>query len=102
MTQFTRTVNGYPRDGLSRAALAVVVHRKDIVPKLRGVAAPTLVLCGRDDRSTPPANSQLLASKIRDARLEWIDACGHMSAIERPDAVNALIVPFVRAHMGDR
>ena len=63
MTQFTRTVNGYSRDGLSRAALAVIVHRKDVTPKLRGVAAPTLVICGRDDRSTPPAKSQALAAK---------------------------------------
>jgi len=102
MTQFTRTVNGYSRDGLSRAALAVVVHRKDVTPKLRGVAAPTLVICGRDDLSTPPAKSQALAAKIRDARLEWIDDCGHMSAIERPEAVNALLVPFVKQHLSDR
>ncbi len=100
MTTFTRTVNGFPRDGLARACLAVVVHRKDVTPKLRGVAAPTLVICGRDDRSTPPQKSQSMTGKIRDARLEWIDQCGHMSAIERPDEVNDLLVPFVRAHAG--
>jgi 3-oxoadipate enol-lactonase len=102
MTQFTRTVNGYPRDGLARACLAVVVHRKDLTPKLRGVASPTLVICGRDDLSTPPAKSQAMTAKIRDARLEWIDACGHMSAIERPDEVNDLLVPFVREHVSSR
>ena len=96
ITEFTRRVNGYSRDGLARAALSVVVHRKDVTPKLRGVAAPTLVVCGRDDASTPPAKSQALAAKIRGARLEWIDASGHMSAIERPDEVNAVLVPFVK------
>jgi pimeloyl-ACP methyl ester carboxylesterase len=25
--------------------------------------------------------------------------CGHMSAIERPDEVNAVVVPFVRDHI---
>ena len=40
-----------------------------------------------------------MTAKIRDARLEWIDACGHMSAIERPDQVNELLVPFVRTHI---
>ena len=99
ITQFTRTVNGYPRDGMARAALAVSVHRKDVTPKLRGIAAPTLVVCGRDDRATPPSKSQSLAAKIRDARLEWIMDCGHMSAIERPDELNALVVPFVREHI---
>jgi pimeloyl-ACP methyl ester carboxylesterase len=99
MTQFARTVNGFPRDGLARACLAVAVHRKDVTAKLRGVASPTLVICGRDDLSTPPAKSQALTAKIRDARLEWIDACGHMSALERPDEVNDLLVPFVREHV---
>lgn len=99
LERFTRTVNGYPRDGMARAALAVTVHRKDITMKLRGIAAPTLVICGRHDRSTPPAKSRELASKIRDAKLEWIDDCGHMSAIERPDAVNELVVPFVKTYI---
>jgi pimeloyl-ACP methyl ester carboxylesterase len=94
---FTRTVNGYPRDGMARAALAVTVHRTDVTPKLRGVACPTLVVCGREDRATPPAKSQALAAKIRDARLEWVAECGHMSAIEAPEQVNALLVPFVKA-----
>jgi pimeloyl-ACP methyl ester carboxylesterase len=96
---FTRTVNGYPRDGMARAALAVVVHRKDVTPKLRGVACPTLVICGKDDAATTPDKSRILASRIRDARLEWIEGSGHMTAIEQPEAVNALLVPFFREHV---
>jgi 3-oxoadipate enol-lactonase len=96
---FTRTVNGYPRDGVARAALAVVVHRKDLTPKLRGVACPTLVVCGREDRATVADKSRALESKIRDARLEWIDRCGHMSAIEKPAEVNKVLVPFVKEMM---
>jgi pimeloyl-ACP methyl ester carboxylesterase len=99
LEQFTRTVNGYPRDGLARAALAVTVHRRDVTAKLRGIAAPALVICGRHDRSCPPPKSRELAAKIRDARLEWIEGAGHMSAIERPDALNALLVPFVKEHV---
>ena len=93
--RFTRTVNGYPRDGMARAALAVTVHRLDVTSKLRGVACPTLVICGRDDRATPPAKSRSLAAKIRDARLEWIDGAGHSSVIEKPAEVNRVLVPFV-------
>jgi 3-oxoadipate enol-lactonase len=96
METFTRTVNGYSRDGMARAALAVVVHRKDVSAKLRGVACPTLVICGKDDASTPPEFSRALAAKIRDARLEWIEECGHMSTIEAPQAVNRVLVPFVK------
>jgi 3-oxoadipate enol-lactonase len=100
LERFTRTVNGYPRDGMARAALAVSVHRVDVTPKLRAVACPTLVICGRDDAATPPAKSRALAAKIREAKLEWIDGSGHMSAIEKPEEVNRVLVPFVREQVG--
>ncbi len=95
-------MNGYPRDGMARAALAVSVHRQDVTPKLRGVACPTLVICGREDRATPPAKSQALAAKIRDAKLELIDGAGHTSTVEQPEAVNRVLVPFVREQIDKR
>ena len=102
LERFTRTVNGYSRDGMARAALAVGVHRKDMTPKLRAVACPTLVVCGRDDRATPPEKSRSLAAKIRDAKLEWIEGSGHMSAIEEPEQVNRVLVPFVKGQLENR
>jgi pimeloyl-ACP methyl ester carboxylesterase len=99
LDEFTRAVNGYPRDGMARAALATVVHRTDILGKIGGIGVPTVVFCGREDRATPPAKSEAIARTIPRARLVWVEACGHMSAIERPDAVNEVLVPFVRAHI---
>ena len=100
--QFTRRVNGFSRDGMARAARAVVVNRKSIVEKLGQVTAKTLVICGRDDRSTPPAKSEQMAAGIAGAKLVWIEDAGHMSAIERPEAVNAALLPFVREHVSPR
>ena len=97
--QFTRTANGYSRDGLARAAKAVVIHRKSVLDRLGSVTTPTLVMCGRDDKATPPVRSEALARAIPGARLVQIDDSGHMSAIEQPDAVNAELVPFVRTHV---
>jgi pimeloyl-ACP methyl ester carboxylesterase len=94
--RFVRTVNGYPREGTARAALAVVIHRKDIVPKLGAIRVPTLVVCGRQDRAIDPARSEEIAARIPGARLVWIEAAGHVSALEQPAAVNAALVPFVR------
>ncbi|MGO8997167.1 MAG: alpha/beta fold hydrolase [Polyangiaceae bacterium] len=102
LERFTRTVNGYSRDGMARAALAVSVHRLDVTPKLRAVACPTLVICGRDDGATPPEKSRSLAAKIRDAKLEWIEGSGHMSAIEEPEQVNRVLVPFVKGQLENR
>jgi 3-oxoadipate enol-lactonase len=100
--EFGRTVNGYPREGVARASLAVVIHRKSIVHDLGRVRAPTLVLCGREDRATPPFRSEAIAHGIPGARLVWIDDAGHLTAVERPEAVNAAIVPFVREHARTR
>jgi 3-oxoadipate enol-lactonase len=58
--------------------------------------APTLVLCGAEDRITPPALSEELAKLIPGARFEMIDRAGHLSNLEHPDAFNALVEAFIR------
>lgn len=95
---FMRSLGGYPREGVARATLAVSIDRPSIVDRIRGVRVPTLVVCGRDDRATPPAMSRTIAERIPGARLEMIDDAGHLSALERPESVNSVVVPFVRAH----
>jgi 3-oxoadipate enol-lactonase len=90
-----RRAMGFDRGGLARAAIAVVVHRTSIVAKLPKVAVPTLVLCGSEDASCPPRESETIASGIAGARLVILDGLGHMSAIEAPARVNEHVVPFV-------
>jgi 3-oxoadipate enol-lactonase len=101
LERWARTVNGYSRDGVARAAKAVVIHRKSIADKLESITAPTLVVCGRDDAATEPAKSEAIARAIPGARLEWIEGSGHMSAIEKPEAVGDVMLPFIRAHVSE-
>lgn len=50
-----------------------------------------LVLCGADDALTDLETHKKMAAEIPHARLEIIAECGHLSALEQPDAVtNAL------------
>jgi 3-oxoadipate enol-lactonase len=97
--RFQRDVQGFPREGTARAALAVVVHRKDILPRIDAIRVPTLVACGREDRATVPLHSERLAARIPGARLAWIEGAGHVSALEEPEAVNDVLVPFVREQL---
>jgi hypothetical protein len=55
------------------------------IPVLGCIDAPTLVVCSDHDRAVAPANSRLLAARIRDARLTTIQA-GHdlQSPARRP------------------
>lgn len=64
-----------------------IMGRIDSRPFLPRIACPTVVLCGREDGVTPVALHEEMASAIPGARLEVIDDCGHLSAIEQPGAV---------------
>ena len=66
-----------------------IMNRPDSRPGLPAISCPTLVLCGRDDELTPPDLSEEIAGMIEDAETVFVDACGHLSTMERPEAVNA-------------
>jgi pimeloyl-ACP methyl ester carboxylesterase len=65
-----------------------IMGRVDSRPTLSTIACPTLVLVGDGDVLTPPALAQEIASGIPGARLVVIAECGHLSTLERPQAVN--------------
>lgn len=66
-----------------------MMGRIDSRPSLAQITCPTLVLCGREDQLTPLALHEEMASLIAGARLDVIDHCGHLSTMERPEAVTA-------------
>jgi pimeloyl-ACP methyl ester carboxylesterase len=68
-----------------------VMRRSDSRPHLAAIACPTLVLCGREDGLTPVEFHQEIAAAIPGAELLVVEHCGHMSTLERPDAVNAAL-----------
>ncbi len=68
-----------------------IIGRIDSRPFLPRISCPTLVLCGRQDQLTPVALHEEMAALIPGARLETVEACGHLSTMERPDAVNAAL-----------
>lgn len=68
-----------------------IMQRPDSRPLLAAIAAPTLVVCGREDAATPLALSEEMAALIPGARLAVIEECGHLSPLERPQAVTALL-----------
>lgn len=87
---------GFDREGVARAALAVVVHRTSVLERLGSIKVPTLVMCGREDGATPPEKSEAIARGIHGSRLVVLEGVGHMSTLEDPDAVNQHLVPFAR------
>jgi pimeloyl-ACP methyl ester carboxylesterase len=68
-----------------------IMGRPDGRADLGRIACPTLVLCGRDDAVTPVALHEEMAAAIPGAELVVVEDCGHLSTIERPEAVNAAL-----------
>ncbi|HEX6603418.1 MAG TPA: alpha/beta fold hydrolase, partial [Sphingomicrobium sp.] len=60
------------------------------------IRVPTLVLCGTDDKVTPPALSRELAQLIPGATCELIERSGHISNLEQADAFDTLVGAFIR------
>jgi 3-oxoadipate enol-lactonase len=61
------------------------------------IRVPTLVVCGAEDRITPPALSHELERLIPGARYEPIERAGHLTNLEQADAFNTLVSAFIRA-----
>ena len=68
-----------------------IMHRPDRRDLLPHIAAPTLGICGREDTARPLDHSTEMASSSPGARLAVIEECGHLSPLERPQAVTALL-----------
>jgi pimeloyl-ACP methyl ester carboxylesterase len=69
-----------------------IMNRPDSRPTLASIECPTVVIVGDADAATPPALAHEIVTGVRGARLVVIERCGHMSAIERPDAVTAALI----------
>ena len=68
--------------------IKALLTRPDAASVLPTLQCPTLILCGREDAWAPPSRHEVLARMIRHSTLEIIPDCGHMSTLERPQAVN--------------
>jgi pimeloyl-ACP methyl ester carboxylesterase len=74
-----------------------IMNRVDSRPLLPTIRCPALVLVGDEDAATPPALSHEMAAAIPGARLVTIAACGHLSTMERPEAVTKELVAWMSA-----
>jgi 3-oxoadipate enol-lactonase len=59
------------------------------------IRVPTLVICGDQDRVTPPELSNELAGLIPGARTQLIAGAGHLTNLEKPDEFNRIVDRFI-------
>lgn len=66
----------------------------DVMERLGEIRAPALVVCGDDDRSTPPKYAEKLRASIPSAELVLVPGAGHMVILEKPVEVARAIARF--------
>lgn len=74
-----------------------IIGRPDSRPLLASIHCPTLVLVGDGDELTPPDRAREMADGIAGAKLVIVPECGHLSTIEKPDAVNKAMAEWLDA-----
>ncbi|HEX2314596.1 MAG TPA: 3-oxoadipate enol-lactonase [Thermomonospora sp.] len=73
----------------------------DLRADLPRVSAPTLVVAGRDDPATPPAQARALADGIPGASLTEVSGAAHLAGAERPGPVSAALLGHLGVPSGD-
>ncbi len=76
-------------------ATCEAIRDADLSDAARAITAPTLVLCGDSDVSTPPDSGRALAALIPGARFELIAGAAHLPCLEQPDLLAQQINDFL-------
>lgn len=69
----------------------------DVRDRLAEIHVPTLILCGTDDKMTPPKYSEFLHAHITDSHLVLIPNAGHMPMLEQPQSFNSHLSAWLTA-----
>jgi len=67
----------------------------DLMERLSEIKPPVLLICGREDRMTPPKYSRYMLERLPRAELVEVECAGHMVMLEAPQKVNEAIASFL-------
>lgn len=87
-------------DRAGYAAAANVIVTLDLLPRISGITAPTIIIVGAEDPATPIAMSEQIRSLVPHAEMVIIPKAAHIVAVEQPEMVNDYLGAFLAR--GDR
>ncbi|HPC74519.1 MAG TPA: alpha/beta hydrolase [Syntrophales bacterium] len=67
----------------------------DVTEAVKKISIPVLVICGDDDKMTPPALSRYIADNVPGGRLALIPGAGHFVMNEEPEVFNNVLKEFI-------
>jgi len=78
-----------------KGCLLAMAGRTDTTGCLSKINIPTLIICGSEDKLSPPSVMKPMSEKIPNGRFVLIEGAGHMTPIEEPMQVNSEIKKFL-------
>ena len=96
-----RSVQNRTRPGLIPAAMATVrnlpLWEQGFALRIGEISRPTLVIWGEQDKVFPPEVGRELQSTIKGSSFALIPRAGHIPQWEQPEAVNSLLITFLKS-----
>ena len=79
-------------------AIACATNASDVAIPAAGarLQMPTLLVACRQDKVMPVENVDYTAEVIPDCTVRWIDQCGHLPMVEKPEEYLAILHDFLR------
>ena len=79
-----------------KGCLLAMAGRTDATENLPKIKLPTLIICGSEDKLTPPSVMRPMAEQIPNSEFVLVNNAGHMTPIEYPQVASRAIKDFLK------
>ncbi len=90
----------YRAKGIMKETMKKVLS-EDLRPFLPLIKTPTLIVWGRDDKTTPITDAMIMEKEINGSHLEVVDNSGHSLHKERPEEFTNIVLSFLLKDKND-
>lgn len=95
MVEDIRQILSSVRNKLRLVKLARALREFNLYESLPKIAAPTLLIWGKQDTLTPLEVAKVFTDRLPRAQMRVLDQCGHAPNIERPAEFNRIVEEFL-------
>ena len=89
----------FPGNREATSLRATLDREPEMADRIGAIAAPTLILFGRQDRLINPSAAETFHERIAGSEVVLLDGIGHLPMEEAPDATAAAIADFLKRRL---
>ena len=89
-------IQGFGRAILSTMRNDALRDSSDIYRRVGEMNIPTLLIWGREDKTVPYEQAEIVVSSLKQVRFHTIEKSGHIPHYENADEVNPIILDFLK------